>query len=61
LFDTAAVEGQPETDVDPYRTATAATAFGAVEMLANPIRFSTLDLPHNERLILSGADPPQWP
>jgi hypothetical protein len=54
-------EGQPERDVYPYRSVTAATAFGAVETLANPIRFSTLALPANQRLVPFGSDPAQWP
>jgi hypothetical protein len=55
------VEGLPDADIYPYRSETATTSFGSVETLANPIRFSTLQLPHNERLVPYGADPAQWP
>lgn len=55
------IDGLPDKDTYPYRTVIANTAFGSVRTLANPIRFSTLRLPHNQRLVLYGADPAQWP
>ena len=61
LLDHAAVEGLPDADIYPYRSETATTSFGSVETLANPIRFSALQLAHNRRLVPYGADPPQWP
>jgi crotonobetainyl-CoA:carnitine CoA-transferase CaiB-like acyl-CoA transferase len=61
LLDLKTVEGLPETDAYPYRSETATTSFGSVETLANPIRFSTLQLAHNGRLVPYGADPAQWP
>jgi crotonobetainyl-CoA:carnitine CoA-transferase CaiB-like acyl-CoA transferase len=54
------IEGLPHKDTHPYQTAVADTAFGSVRTLANPIRFSTLRLPHNQRLVPYGADPAQW-
>lgn len=56
-----AMEGLPEKDTYPSRSVTAYTSFGSVQTLANPIRFSTLQLPHNQRLVPYGADPAQWP
>jgi len=51
----------PAKDTYPYRSATARTSFGTVTTLANPIRFSGMSLPHNQRLVPYGADPAQWP
>ncbi len=61
LLDHAAVEGLPDADIYPYRSETATTSFGSVETLANPIRFSALQLARNRRLVPYGADPAQWP
>ena len=58
---TDAVNDLPTKDIYPYRSATTSTAFGAVTTLANPIRFSGMPLPHNQRLVPYGADPAQWP
>ena len=60
-FGSDETEGYPERDTYPYRSVTAATSFGSVETLANPIRFSTLALPVNQRLVPFGSDPAQWP
>ena len=61
VLDRAAVEDLPKRDIYPHRSTTSVTSFGSVETLASPIRFSVLRLPHNERLVPFGADPPRWP
>ncbi|SMG60723.1 CoA transferase [Paraburkholderia susongensis] len=60
LLDHASIAALPATDTYPCRTTTSATAFGEVKTLANPLRFSSLPLSHNERLVPYGADRPQW-
>ncbi|QBR04321.1 CoA transferase [Paraburkholderia pallida] len=60
LLDDATISGLPSTDIYPCHTTTSVTAFGEVKTLTNPLRFSSLPLPHHERLVPYGADQPQW-
>jgi crotonobetainyl-CoA:carnitine CoA-transferase CaiB-like acyl-CoA transferase len=55
-----ATAGLPVSDTYPHRSATAHTAFGEVSTLANPVRYTGLPLPRNERLVPYGADAPRW-
>lgn len=61
LLDSDVIDGLPAKDVYPYRSTAASTAYGVVTTLANPIRFSGLEFPHNRRLVPYGADLAEWP
>jgi len=60
LLPDSEIASLPAKDCYPHRLQTSETAFGTVQTLANPLRFSSLPVAHRERLVPYGADLAEW-